>query len=517
MGTPVTNFGKVTVSTGYTSAATSIVLTTGHGSRLPNTFPYPLVWWNSTDYTDPADDPNREIVTVTARTSDTLTVTRAAESTSASNKNTSSKTYSMVLSITKAMWDAIFTNSLSQSFRGLTLGTHPDSDVDDKKIQFSADAIVMNDGQEVQGWSNIVVDITASQVANGLDTGSEAASTWYSVWAIYNGTTKAGLLHREKDYFLDEDTSASITEDATQQLRQDTTSFLNTRIGQGFQVDTAGPVEFIDVKLIKVGTPSGNYWFEIQSNNGGAPSNTILATSDKYDASLLSTSAQWVRVPFRTPYSVSAATQYHVVMRGDYTISASNYLGWRMDGSAAGYTKGSKSLCNADTGGTWTTDTDDDMLLKVYVTRNDTAVTLPSGYTQRALIGYVYNDGSSNFKPFWQKDRRVFTGHGTEWRITNSFTTTAATLIDLSSYLPPVPVWCSFTSYNTSLAASNVLGRIPATDAVGTPTSNQGKTVRWTGGAAYTTTSPGLTLEYQAAMLATEQGTLSLWLVQMQF
>jgi len=107
MGTPVTNFGKVTVSTTYGSGDTSIVLTTGHGSRLPSTFPYPLTWWDATTYSDPADDPNKEIVIVTGRTGDTLTVTRAGEGTSASTKNTGSKTYKMVLSITKAMWDGL--------------------------------------------------------------------------------------------------------------------------------------------------------------------------------------------------------------------------------------------------------------------------------------------------------------------------------------------------------------------------------------------------------------------------
>ena len=40
---------------------------------------------------------------------------------------------------------------------------------------------------------NLTVDITVSGV-NGLDTGSEAASTWYYIWVIYNGTTVAGLL-----------------------------------------------------------------------------------------------------------------------------------------------------------------------------------------------------------------------------------------------------------------------------------------------------------------------------------
>jgi len=40
---------------------------------------------------------------------------------------------------------------------------------------------------------NLTVDITASGV-NGLDTGSEASSTWYNLWVIYDGETVAGLL-----------------------------------------------------------------------------------------------------------------------------------------------------------------------------------------------------------------------------------------------------------------------------------------------------------------------------------
>lgn len=40
---------------------------------------------------------------------------------------------------------------------------------------------------------NLTVDLTASG-ANGLDTGSEANSTWYHLWVIYNGSTVAGLM-----------------------------------------------------------------------------------------------------------------------------------------------------------------------------------------------------------------------------------------------------------------------------------------------------------------------------------
>lgn len=107
---PVTNFAKVTLSIGYDSTATSLVLVTGQGSKLPSTFPFPLVWWNASDYGSPEDDPFVEVVSVTNRTGDTLTVVRGQEGTSASNHNTGGKTYRLVLSLTKSMWDQIRTD-----------------------------------------------------------------------------------------------------------------------------------------------------------------------------------------------------------------------------------------------------------------------------------------------------------------------------------------------------------------------------------------------------------------------
>jgi hypothetical protein len=98
----VANFVQVQASTGYSSSATSIVLQSGQGSKLPAA-PFNLIWWNSTDYPNPANDPNVEIVRVTGISGDTLTITRAQEGTSASSKNTGSKTYSLVLGITAKM------------------------------------------------------------------------------------------------------------------------------------------------------------------------------------------------------------------------------------------------------------------------------------------------------------------------------------------------------------------------------------------------------------------------------
>ncbi|BFU90170.1 MAG: hypothetical protein NTAFB01_13570 [Nitrospira sp.] len=107
----VRNFSKGTVSIGYNAAATSIVLTTGHGAKFPSTFPYYCVWWNVDDFPDPADDPNVEIVKVTARSTDTLTVTRGQDGSSASTKNTASKTYRFMLVHCAALHNELYGNT----------------------------------------------------------------------------------------------------------------------------------------------------------------------------------------------------------------------------------------------------------------------------------------------------------------------------------------------------------------------------------------------------------------------
>jgi hypothetical protein len=101
---PIVNFGKVTVSTGYNAVATEIVLTTGHGSKLPSPASdgsFNLVWFDSSSYASAADDPNVEIVRCIGRTGDTLILMRAQEGTSVSNKNTPTKIYKMILTPTK--------------------------------------------------------------------------------------------------------------------------------------------------------------------------------------------------------------------------------------------------------------------------------------------------------------------------------------------------------------------------------------------------------------------------------
>ena len=326
---------------------------------------------------------------------------------------------------------------VSQTFRGLHLRTHPDADVVASKVELiHADEINfldVNTGAAVSissGLDRLVGDITASG-AGGLDAGSEGASRWYEIYVIRKSSdgTLNLLLHRAKDYLLDANWT---TDDQDTGLRNVSS---NTKRAQTFLCGTAGQVSFVDVKLDKIASPTGNMWVSIYATSGGAPTGAALASSDKIDVSLISTSAQQVRFVFRNPTSLSASTTYALVYEGDFTIDGTNYIGIRAQ-ATGGYSSGSSYDYN---GSTWTSGSKD-FWFRVYVTENDTAVTMPSGYDQKCLVGHVYNDSGSNFVPFAQRDRIVTFRSHTGHIVVSAGSVTIPTLVDASASSPPLAV-----------------------------------------------------------------------------
>jgi hypothetical protein len=118
----VVNFSLLTLSQGYGASDTTIVLASG-GSSLPSA-PFNATWWDSTDYPNPVNDPNVEIVRVTNVNGNILTIQRGAESAtgggSASTKNNAGKTYSFMLGITAKMITDIGAN-LQQPWKLVTV------------------------------------------------------------------------------------------------------------------------------------------------------------------------------------------------------------------------------------------------------------------------------------------------------------------------------------------------------------------------------------------------------------
>jgi len=96
------NFSKAQTSILHNSAATSITLDASEGGKLPDPAigNYNLTWHDKTNFPDPSDDPSVEIVRVTDKVGDVLTVVRGQEGTVATDKNTPSAVYQFLLTPT---------------------------------------------------------------------------------------------------------------------------------------------------------------------------------------------------------------------------------------------------------------------------------------------------------------------------------------------------------------------------------------------------------------------------------
>jgi len=367
-------------------------------------------------------------------------------------------------------------------FRGCVVRTHVDSDKAAAQVLLvKCDQVVTHDGIGTANWSNLTAS-TSSTGAGALDTGTEQASTWYEIYAIRKSSdgTKNLLLHRAKDFLLDETYDS---DDATVEIRKSTGT--RTAVAQGFKVDTTGLLEFVDVELIKVGSPTGNITVTIQSDAAGVPSGSTLDTCDTYNVANIATAAQWVRFVCRSPATLTATTQYHLVISGDWTLSDAAYIGWRADTSSASYANGTRTQLEA---AVWnnTGTTTHDFSFKAYITRNDTAVTMPSGYDGRCLIGYTYNDSGSNLDAFYAVDRHVIPLENSSLLGSASLAPPDSThgwLFDIPSHVPPVPLRAGFYMDIVTTGGAGGTGRVgPVPDGIVLSTVRVGGEARLTGG-----------------------------------
>ena len=94
--------------------------------------------------------------------------------------------------VTKQQHDAAIAVSSAVAFRNLTASATGSS----ATVSVAADEVLVRDSggaPRLLSGVSLSIDSSASG-ANGLDTGSRASNTWYSIWVIWNGTVAAGLL-----------------------------------------------------------------------------------------------------------------------------------------------------------------------------------------------------------------------------------------------------------------------------------------------------------------------------------
>jgi hypothetical protein len=399
-------------------------------------------------------------------------------------------------------------NWLPNQFRGLRLRTHPDADVAVSKVaMLSLDEAIMQDGFRYQPTSfPLVADISASG-AGGLDTGAEVASTWYEVYLIGKSSTGAAsdlklMLHRAKDYL--KDTAFETATDNWDSLRADAA---RTKLAQGVTPATGGSCEFVDLQLFKAGAPTGRIWITIEADASGSPSGTPLVTSDKIDVSGVTVSNAWIRFPFRTPVTLTGSTVYHVVLQGDYTLSGTNLVNWR-GVLAGGYAGG--AFKKFDGASTWSADVVLDANFRLFTVQHNTALTMPSGYDQSCKLGYVYNNGSSNFVAFNAYDRTV------RRLVSALFASTAAfpLLQDLSTVLPPAPVAAFFQANNSAITNYVAIAGVPDGFSLGAVAPGEsGMSIINSPGAGFLHTHLEVNTELQSVYVTAQAGTANVYAV----
>lgn len=325
----------------------------------------------------------------------------------------------------------------TQTVRGLYIRTHPDADSAASKIMLiHADEIVLDDGTRVAPANGLVGDLAVSGAGGRMTGYTEGASEWIEANYIRKSSdgTEGLILRAAKKWSQDQ---AQTSDDGNAATFFTTSN--NAKIAQSFQLATAGEVPFVITKQAKVASPTGNMWLTIEADSSGAPSGTPLATSDKIDVSKLATSAQEILFPFRSPASLSASTTYWLVWNSDLTPDGVNYVDTRYKAITNPYANG--KLIDFDSSAWQTGFGGDggvsDVYFKIFVTISATTWAYPTGYNQRCLLGYFYNNSGSNLVRTVAHNRRIKL---LEDSAAGNTAATIPTLFDLSALLPPVPL-----------------------------------------------------------------------------
>lgn len=124
------------------------------------------------------------------------------------------------------------------------------------------------------------------------------------------------------------------------------------KLGQTFLPGSSYQIAAVDLLLQQFGSPDGYVWVEIWNTYSNLPTSIISssAVSGRIRAGdITSGSSSEYRFYFPKGISLTSGTRYAIVLRGDYSISTSNYIKWAYNDSSS-YTDGQYCTYN---GSTW--------------------------------------------------------------------------------------------------------------------------------------------------------------------
>jgi hypothetical protein len=137
------------------------------------------------------------------------------------------------------------------------------------------------------------------------------------------------------------------------------------KIAQGVQVASNTTTKAVRLYMRKIGTPTGTMTLRIETDSSGEPSGTLVnanATTTVAESSL-GTDWGWVTFTFSSTFTLTASTQYWVVLSTNRSASAANYVMLGADNTGAAYLDGEAQY---ETSSTWYTEvTNTDLLFQV--------------------------------------------------------------------------------------------------------------------------------------------------------
>ena len=142
--------------------------------------------------------------------------------------------------------------------------------------------------------------------------------------------------------------------DAAYELKSGSTD--QEKLSMGFK--TGGSSMYIDgvaMLLSKQGSPAGTIYADIYADSGGVPTGGVLGSSTGLTANTVITSTYasfgYVFFQFASPVSLSANTNYHIVLRASgYTYSGgATAIWWAGDGSSPSHPNGYAGKYNSGT------------------------------------------------------------------------------------------------------------------------------------------------------------------------
>lgn len=121
-------------------------------------------------------------------------------------------------------------------------------------------------------------------------------------------------------------------------------------LAQGFSHSATTTIPYIDIFIGKVGTRSGTLTLAIQTSTAGLPSgSTITNGSATRSATDVSGSIAAFRFTFATAPTITASTQYHMVLTTSDSASNTDYIQWATDASSPPYANGVFELLKSAT------------------------------------------------------------------------------------------------------------------------------------------------------------------------